>query len=94
MDPDAALAELRKLVTDLDLTTFCDLAGIEPVVDRVVELFQGLDDWLVRGGATPRAWARLYLGLGGQLDPPAPRPKPFAGPGMYGDGDNPYGPGR
>lgn len=49
MDPNAALEEIRALI-----------AASEPedLDDRLVELIEGLDGWLTRGGFLPRQWAR------------------------------------
>lgn len=52
MDPNAALERLRELAkrihsTDKDLF---DLA------DEMATTFEGLDDWLSRGGVFPKAW--------------------------------------
>lgn len=60
MDPNANLTELRGLVTKLR-AEFTDSEDPNAVpdghdVDRVLELIGGLDDWLSKGGALPKAW--------------------------------------
>jgi hypothetical protein len=56
MDPDVALDELRELAEQLrDLgpeQALDDLGDIS----RMVELFNGLDGWLSKGGFLPAAW--------------------------------------
>jgi hypothetical protein len=49
MDPDAALARLRELAQLL-------LESPEPDASELAETFQGLDQWLARGGFKPAAW--------------------------------------
>lgn len=57
MDPNAALAEIRKINSSLT-----DGAGLltegEAVatLDRLSELTEGLDEWLSQGGFLPDAW--------------------------------------
>jgi hypothetical protein len=70
MDPDATLAELLDLAREHQAEL--DDESRSPHVDtgHMADLLLELDDWLRRGSATPRAWTRLYIGLGGQLDPP------------------------
>ena len=48
MDPDATLAELRELI---------DTGDFETCPSRLVELFQGLDEWLFKGGFLPTDWS-------------------------------------
>lgn len=48
MDPDANLAELRRLTQTADLS--------DDELERVVVLFRSLDEWISRGGFLPRAW--------------------------------------
>ena len=47
MDPDTALAQIRELINDGDSA---DIA--------LVHAFQGLDEWLSRGGFLPADWSR------------------------------------
>jgi hypothetical protein len=57
MDPDAALTEMRALI--LTMNTDSDLVG-DRYADagyRLVELVDGLDNWLSSGGFLPSAWA-------------------------------------
>jgi hypothetical protein len=53
MDPDAALVELRALI----YKSANDEAD-EWDHDRISELFQALDMWLMKGGFLPKDWAR------------------------------------
>lgn len=55
MDPDKALAELRRLASQYG----DDAPPIEEVDDlalRMVEAFQGLDTWIINGGFLPTDW--------------------------------------
>ena len=47
MDPDEALRKIRELIND------GDSADIE-----LVHLFDGLDQWLSKGGFLPKDWSR------------------------------------
>jgi len=51
VDPDVALKELRELTNKgMDLS--------DDEIERVVELFQGLDNWVSKGGYLPKEWRR------------------------------------
>lgn len=52
MDPNAALANLREAVDAYNLDNDMD------AMERVVEHFEALDDWLAKGGFLPTAWHR------------------------------------
>jgi hypothetical protein len=52
MDPDATLLELRGLV-NVQLTS-----AHAANADRMAELFNCLDDWIISGGFLPAAWER------------------------------------
>ena len=57
MDPDKALGEIRSLLGQLELGGEVD--GEDEFVekaDRLLGLVAGLDAWLAKGGALPRAW--------------------------------------
>ncbi len=60
MDPDATLAELRKLLGgDHSGETAPPMAG--HLLTRVCEaevLFQALDEWIRKGGFLPRGWRK------------------------------------
>jgi hypothetical protein len=59
MDPDIALEEIRKASRALD-EALQDIA-LFPVADAAQKLqgrFRALDEWLSRGGFSPRAWER------------------------------------
>ena len=54
MDPNAALATIRRLI---------DLYAKDAVLDQddasaLVEAVEGLDGWLSKGGFLPEAWSR------------------------------------
>lgn len=53
MDPDTALAELRTLA--LDVLSPVDGESSDEAIE-LAEKFQGLDEWLSRGGFLPAAW--------------------------------------
>lgn len=55
MDPNAALAELRDIFTDID-TYSVEVAADK--MSRAADLFDGLDNWLNRKGFLPDAWQR------------------------------------
>lgn len=59
MDPDEALNELRVLAyvaqTILDGG---EVGEWHITMSALIETFQGLDDWMSRGGAMPASWAR------------------------------------
>lgn len=50
MDPTAALAELRDMVTDLQQDRSVE-------VGRLIELHTGLDEWITSGGHLPEQWS-------------------------------------
>ena len=49
MDPNTALATLRKLIGEWQDTDSVN-------VDELTEAFQGLDEWLSGGGFMPSDW--------------------------------------
>jgi hypothetical protein len=49
MDPDANLAEIRRLTQD-----GADLSDDQ--MERLVVLIQALDAWISKGGFLPKAW--------------------------------------
>lgn len=53
MDPDEALRQLRE-----EAARILEAADNEEEADatRMAELFQGLDEWVVRGGFLPKDW--------------------------------------
>jgi hypothetical protein len=57
MDPNACLAEIRRLYAAIneadehDSDTLADAA-------RLAELVEALDAWITKGGFLPRAWSR------------------------------------
>lgn len=54
MDPDAALFLLRQNVADYENAT--TISEREDAADRISELFQGLDEWITKGGFLPKDW--------------------------------------
>lgn len=66
MDPNAALEELRKLTRNLEKPAtvivldngaqYLSEIDHEAVANRIAELFDALDNWLVSGGFLPTAW--------------------------------------
>lgn len=54
MDPDATLAEIRKHLATYLATG--SRAEAERAADLLIMAFQGLDEWLSRGGFLPRDW--------------------------------------
>jgi hypothetical protein len=57
MDPDAALARLRELLAPAAVDALGD-DETSAVLDEVCDLFDGLDNWISKGGVLPKAWAR------------------------------------
>ena len=51
MDPDLTLAEIQTLTAAHQRGEWID-------VDRLVELIDALDNWLIRGGFPPEQWRR------------------------------------
>jgi len=66
MDPDANLAEQRRIVCAIQtIGDSCDDAGVytddqaDALADhaaRLAELVEALDEWIVRGGYLPEPW--------------------------------------
>jgi hypothetical protein len=54
MDPNAALTQIREIVASWHTDESGD--AIE-TGSTLVELIQGLDEWLSKGGFTPEAWS-------------------------------------
>lgn len=55
MDPNTALDSLRDLTTKV-IRGEVDAADRESVADQIAETFQGLDEWLSKGGFLPEQW--------------------------------------
>jgi len=55
MDPNAALAALRRLVI-VNREPTLDTATVLQRLDRACELFEALDEWISRGGFLPADW--------------------------------------
>lgn len=58
MDPNAALETLRELAERLINESDAGQEPDETVVMRMCEVFQGLDDWIAKGGFLPSNWQR------------------------------------
>jgi len=68
MDPNAALAELREILTEIDdMTARAHNANFDSVAEHYwescntrratfLDKFQNLDEWLTNGGSLPADW--------------------------------------
>lgn len=56
MDPNETLQQLRKLITLWHNETGGTTEDSLERADRIVELFDGFDQWLSSGGFLPAAW--------------------------------------
>ena len=54
MDPDTCLSEIRSIVQRVDDPDEPDT--VEDRFERLVQLVDGLDTWMSRGGHAPRPW--------------------------------------
>lgn len=54
MDPDKALDEIRKLQEDFFENRCMGYNDLR----RMLDLLEGLDDWLCAGGFLPKAWEK------------------------------------
>lgn len=70
MDPDAALREIRAAIQRFHVAVFENDHEEDQLGEatQVIELFEGLDQWLTRKGFLPRAWQ-------GKTDPPRHLPR-------------------
>lgn len=57
MDPDANLAEQRRIIARVFGSRY-DEVNDAADLDRLAELSQALDEWLSSGGSLPQAWRR------------------------------------
>lgn len=62
MDPNATLAQLREGINALDKRVD------RYVLDRAVEMFQALDEWLSKGGFLPDDWHEFHSACPGEED--------------------------
>jgi hypothetical protein len=53
MDPDVCLDEIRSIVHHADNV---DPELVEGLFDRLVDLVDGIDTWMSRGGHPPKPW--------------------------------------
>lgn len=69
MDPDETLRRIRQLLLDLERAEATEdrsaahryaagLSGRVSIGVELAELVEGMDMWLSRGGALPRAWRK------------------------------------
>lgn len=56
MDPDAALAEIRRLLHHIDRADNDDIVRAS-LAEQLAVTIGGLDNWLTSGGYLPAAWA-------------------------------------
>lgn len=56
MDPDAALKAIRTFTAHRDLLDRANPAEVAQALDEVLDLIDGLDAWLSRGGYMPEPW--------------------------------------
>ena len=60
MDPEQALTDIRRLISELEpLRQGDDVVHAGTVQDEVLELmekFEALDEWLTKGGFPPSDW--------------------------------------
>jgi hypothetical protein len=56
MDPNAALKEIREIVKDPDSNLDSGRVG---TLSRLIDLIDGLDGWISKGGFLPRDWQKL-----------------------------------
>ncbi len=76
MDPDACLAEIRRLVQSINVGGgSAKTRGNDAW--RLAELVESLDDWIMGGGFLPRAWA-LAQSLARLPDEPTDPDDPLA----------------
>ena len=57
MDPNEALRRIREIVEktyDKEMSS----ASVEEMFNDLVDHFEALDDWLIKGGFLPNAWIR------------------------------------
>lgn len=69
MDPNAALIRIRALIESLtDVADFSDDPGerwfaIQGELSELVDTWNGLDEWLTRGGFLPGSWGKHWRGV-------------------------------
>jgi hypothetical protein len=60
MDPDANLEELRRLIQEQEYISRSEEIGdLYDRAERMAELIQALDEWMVKGGFPPTAWMKM-----------------------------------
>ncbi len=58
MDPDANLAEQLRIVQQMTDNENQNLRTDDVLTGRLADLVESLNDWIVKGGALPKAWQR------------------------------------
>lgn len=56
MDPDKALEDLRRLVSELGDEVGEESSSLWSTATQLSETFEALDAWIERGGFLPKAW--------------------------------------
>ena len=56
MDPNATLAELRRLIREYQYRSDMLLRIDDEHADPIIERIGALDEWLTKGGFLPDAW--------------------------------------
>lgn len=56
MDPTAALKALRTFTAHRDLLDRSNPAEVAQALDEVLDLVDGLDQWISKGGFLPKDW--------------------------------------
>lgn len=60
MDPDANLAEQRRILYLLRTNGYRTPTHREQAVDRLLDLVEALDGWLMKGGFPPKDWREAW----------------------------------
>jgi len=58
MDPDANIIEQLRITVELQQYEVAEEMPPVELANRLAELVQALNGWLMRGGALPREWAK------------------------------------
>lgn len=69
MDPNQALADIRRLISEADSQDTDTPEGAARALSLLTEAawaFDGLDEWMSRGGFMPKIWARAQKPHGGE----------------------------
>lgn len=63
MDPEAALTRIRELAAEIinmsdEIDEFDSFGHVDEEANELAETFQGLDEWITKGGFLPKDWRR------------------------------------